>query len=190
MTQPSSGPGASILEAWATNNRVTTFLIERLPAAVWSAALPGAPRRTFQMLAGHIHNARCMWIRTLGRPHGIVVPAQVDRRRVRRAELVRALRRSGRGIGELLACALAHDGRIPPTRAYTWRNLPLDAGHVLAYFVAHEGHHRGQIILAARQLGHRLPVEITNGVWDWTRRSEEARRYVSGRAGAGGSARG
>lgn len=47
--------------------------------------------------------------------------------------------------------------------------------HFLAYFVAHEGHHRGQIILLARQLNHRFSTEVTNGVWQWTKRLKEAR---------------
>jgi hypothetical protein len=99
----------------------------------------------------------------------------VDRRRVSRAQLIRALKGSGRGIASLLAFGLERGGRIPPTKAYTWRNLPLDVGHVLSYFVAHEGHHRGQIVLLARQLGHRLPAEVTGGLWHWTRRSAETR---------------
>ena len=139
----------SILGAWSTNDRVTAFLVEQLPAALWGAAVPGSPRRTIRMIAGHIHNVRCTWIKTLGQPHGIAVPGAVDRHRVTRSQLVRALKRSGRGIAGLLALGLERDGQIPPTPAYTWRNLPLDVGHVLTYFVAHEGHHRGQIVLVA-----------------------------------------
>ena len=166
----------SILSAWSTSDRVTSFLVENLPPAVWDAAIPEAPRRTVRMVAGHLHNARCSWIKTLGKPHGIEVPASVDRHRVSPSELVRALSRSGCGIASLLSLGIAHDGRIPPTSAYVWRNLPLDVGHVLAYFVAHEGHHRGQIVMVARQLGHRLPASVTNGLWHWTHRSAEARR--------------
>ena len=128
------------------------------------------PRRTVRMVAGHLHNARCMWLRTLGRPHGIAVPPAVDRHRVTRSQLARALARSGRGIGQLLSLGIERGGRIPPTAAYAWRNLSLDVTHVLTYFVAHEGHHRGQIVMAARQLGHRLPREVTNGLWQWRRR--------------------
>lgn len=171
--QPSAELRTSILSAWSTNDRITAFLVERLPADLWTAAIPGSPRRTIRMLAGHIHNARCMWIKTLGEPHGIPVPAAVDRRAVSRAQVVRALRSSGRGIARLLELGLERNGRIPPTAAYAWRNLPLDVGHVLSYFVAHEGHHRGQIVLVARELGVRLPAEVTNGLWHWTKRAAE-----------------
>jgi hypothetical protein len=102
------------------------------------------------------------------------VPASVDRHRVRRSRLVGALKRSGRGIADLLVLGIERGGGIPPTPAYVWRNLPLDVGHVLSYFVAHEGHHRGQLVLAARQLGHRLSADVTNGLWLWNKRSGEA----------------
>jgi uncharacterized damage-inducible protein DinB len=174
MKSRSSPLPSSILKAWSTNNRITLFLVERLPTALWDSAIPGCPRRTIRMLAGHIHNARCMWIKTLGRPHGIAAPPAVDRHAVSRSRLIRALKQSGHGIARLLAFGLERDGQIPPTPAYAWRNLPLDVGHVLTYFVAHEGHHRGQIVLAARQLGHRLPAGVTNGLWQWTRRAAEA----------------
>jgi uncharacterized damage-inducible protein DinB len=173
MILPSESLCNSILNAWSTNNRVTVFLVEKMPDKLWNAALPGCPQRTFRMLLGHMHNARCMWIKTLGRPHGIKVPASVDRRRVSRSQLARALGQSGRGIASLLELGLEHGGHIPPTAAYTWRNLPLDVAHVLTYFVAHEGHHRGQIVLAAGQLGQRLPPEVRNGLWQWTKRAKE-----------------
>src|SRR5437588_9677139 len=156
-----------LLDAWRTNNRVTVFLFEHLPAELWSASVPGAPRRTVRMIAGHVHNARCMWLKTLGQQHGIAIPAAVDRREVTRRSLLVALKRSSRGIEELLELGIAAGGEIPPSKAFVWRNLPLDIGHVLAYFVAHEGHHRGQIVMIARQLGHRLPPEVTNGLWQW-----------------------
>jgi uncharacterized damage-inducible protein DinB len=165
----------TIFGTWRTNNRVTVFLVEHLPPGLWATAVPGAPRRTIRMIAGHLHNARCMWIKTLGQELGVTVPRSVDRRRVGRKELVLALERSSRGILRLLALGCEQGGRIPMASTYTWRNLPLDVGHVLAYFVAHEAHHRGQIVLAARALGQRLPSAVTVGLWQWTKRAAEAR---------------
>ena len=173
---PSTDLASTLLTAWRTNSRVTAYLIEHLPAAVWDAPMPGAPRRPVRMIAGHLHNTRCMWLKTLGREHGIAVPASVDRRTVARRELLSALKRSSRGIEALLELGIAAGGHVPPSKAYVWRNLPLDVPHVLTYFVAHEGHHRGQIVLLARQLGHRLPGSISDGLWQWTQRVQEARR--------------
>jgi uncharacterized damage-inducible protein DinB len=165
----------TILAAWRTNHRVTVFLVSHLPTAVWTAAVPGIPRKTVRMLAGHLHNARCMWLKTLGRPHGISVPSSVDRRKVNRRQLIAALNRSSRGIEALLRLGCRSGGQVPPSPAYVWRNLPLDVGHVLTYFVAHEGHHRGQIVLVARQIGDRLPATVTAGLWQWTKRAVERR---------------
>jgi uncharacterized damage-inducible protein DinB len=115
-----------------------------------------------------------MWIKTLGHEHGIVAPLRVDHRAVTARQLGTALKRSNRGIAALLTLGCRRGGRIPPSKAYVWRNLPLDVGHVLSYFVAHEGHHRGQIIMVARQLKCRLPVSVTGGLWEWRARGREA----------------
>jgi uncharacterized damage-inducible protein DinB len=165
----------ALLDAWRTNNRVTVFLIEHLPDELWGATVPGAPRRTVRMIAGHIHNARSTWIKTLGKEYGIAVPRAVDRNKVGPKELIPALGRSSRGIISLLELGFEGGGTLPTSSSYTWHNLPLDVGHVLTYFVAHEGHHRGQIVMLARQLGCRLPIEITGGLWQWAKRAKEAR---------------
>lgn len=156
---------AAVVATWQTNNRITVFLFENLPTELWPEKVPGAPRRTVRMIAGHIHNCRCMWIKTLGAKHGIAVPKSVDRRQVTRDQLIPALERSSRGIVSLLELGFDRGAKIP--------GFPLDVVHFLAYFVAHEGHHRGQICMLARQLGHRLPAEVTNGLWQWSQRAQE-----------------
>lgn len=172
---PDSDLRDSILAAWRTNARVTERLLSCLPDAVYSAQVPGAPRRSVRMIAGHLHNARCSWLRTLGKPHGLAVPPAVDRHAVTRRDLVRALHQSAKGMLELLTLGCDHGGRIPATAAYRWRNLALDVGHVLTYFVAHEAHHRGQIVLIARQLGYPLPGSDRSDLWQW-RPQRPARR--------------
>src|SRR5438552_1021993 len=107
---------AMILTAWNTTNRVTTFLVENLTSQLWPATIPGSPRKTVRMLAAHLHNARCMWVETLGQQHGIVPPPRVDRNNVQRKPLVAALNRSSDAVGRLLIIGCEHDGHIPPSR--------------------------------------------------------------------------
>lgn len=159
----------SLIATWHTNNRVTTYLIENLPAELWPMTIPGS-RRTVRMLAAHLHNARCMWIKMIGKGHDIAVPRLVDPRTVRPAELTRALKRSSDGMIALIRLGIARGGSVPPS---AWQNFPTDLVHFLNYFVAHEAHHRGQLCLIARQLGHRLPREVTGGLWQWKQRSRE-----------------
>ena len=162
----------TLIAAWRTNHRVTTYLIENLPLELWPQGVPGAPRRTVRMIAAHIHNARCMWIKMLGARHGIAAPRNVDGRSVRPAELSRALARSSEGIIALIRLGSARGGVVPPA---AWQNFPTDLVHFLNYFVAHEAHHRGQLCLLARELGHRLPTSIAVGLWQWKARARESR---------------
>ncbi|HLZ44743.1 MAG TPA: DinB family protein [Gemmatimonadales bacterium] len=159
----------SILAAWQTNNRVTMGLVAGLPKQLWDVAVPAGGRRTVRAIAAHLHNARCSWLKTLGREHGLKTPARVDHRRVTPKQVVAALKLSGKGMEALLELGIASGGAVPPSRGYVWRNLSLDVGHVLTYFVAHEAHHRGQIIMLARQTGHRLPAVAIAGLWQWKR---------------------
>lgn len=106
----------------------------------------------------------------IGGAHGVKVPKTVDVRTVRPSELTRALARSSEGIIALIRLGVARGGSVPSA---AWQNFPTDMVHFLNYFVAHEAHHRGQLCMLARQLGHRLPAEVTNGLWQWKTRARE-----------------
>ena len=157
-----------LIDAWRTSHRVTVYLVEKLPSELWSMNVPGSPRRTVRSIAAHLHNARCMWIKMIGARHGVVVPRLVNPRKVTPAQLSRALERSSEGMIELIRLGVARGGTIPPA---AWQNFPTDIVHFLNYFVAHEAHHRGQLCLLARQLGHRLPADVTAGLWQWKKRA-------------------
>ena len=160
-----------LIDAWRTNHRVTVYLIENLPPELWSMNVPGSSRRTIRSLAAHIHNVRCMWIKMIGARHGVAVPRTVAIRAVSPSQLTRALERSSESMINLIRLGVDRGGTIPPA---AWQNFPADLLHFLSYFVAHEAHHRGQLCMLARQLGHRLPTEVTAGLWQWKKRLQES----------------
>lgn len=164
---------SQILDAWRINNRAMTFLVEKYPRALWDTALPASPRKTVRSIAAHIHNSRCSWFRDLAKFPGFRMPARVDARTVTQATLVKALDASNHQMLALFQAGIANGGDFPGVKnRFIWGATPRNAVLFLGYAIAHEGHHRGQMLLIARASGHRLPKEI-NGIWQWSSRLRE-----------------
>jgi uncharacterized damage-inducible protein DinB len=162
----------TIFNAWKTTNRTTIFLIEHIPAGLWSEKVPGSPHRTIGMIASHIHNIRCRWIKSIVKGDAVKVPVRVNLRTASRDEVINALNQSSKAMLKLLRIIIDNGGKLPFKPA--WLNFPDDVIHFLTYFAAHEAHHRGQIILLGRQLNYRFSKEVTTGVWIWTKRLKES----------------
>jgi hypothetical protein len=120
----------ALLEAYATNNRITAYLIENLDKEAWRAEPPSGKGRTIGAVAAHIHNVRGMWLKTAG---GDVVE-KLEPRTATRPEALEALSRSHEALSKLLATALAGDGRIkgfkpalPVSSAIWFRMTPIIA---------------------------------------------------------------
>lgn len=62
---------------------------------------------------------------------------------------------------EVFRLGAANGGPFPGASR---QNFPNDNTHLLCYFVAHEAHHRGQIVLTARTLGHPLKKNVIHGL--------------------------
>ena len=157
------------LNTWKTTHQVSRYLIRNIPPDLWNKRIPGYPRKTIGMLAIHLHNARCMWIKSIAKEK----LTRIDPRQGTRKELIVALNQSHKAMLKLLGDCIAHGGQLiskPP-----WLNFPNDVMHLLTYFVAHEGHHRGQIIMAARQLDRPFTTDVIAGLWQWTKRLKESK---------------
>jgi len=164
----------ALLNVWETTNQVSLFLIKNLPAELWCERIPGYRRKTIGMLAIHLHNTRCMWIKTIAKQKFTNGLARIDSPTATQKEVIAALKQSHEAMRNLLADCIHMGGRLPSKPA--WLNFPNDVMHLLAYFVAHEAHHRGQMIMASRQLDRPLTMDVIGGLWQWTKRLKESRR--------------
>lgn len=150
-----------LLRGWTINNGINIALIKMLPSGIWSQKVPGYPQKTVRMMVAHIHNIRCRWIKATGREWKIPVPDPVDPQRVTSRQLIAALNKSSRIMLQLFQKGLEQNGRIP-----RWRH-----GVILfmQYMITHEAHHRGQLLMVARQLGYPLAEEASDRLWQFSR---------------------
>ncbi len=148
---------AALLNAFDTNNRINQYLIDNIPPEAWKAKPPEGKGRTAAAIVAHMHNVRVMWLKVSAK--GSEIPEQLDRATVTPAQAARALEQSREALSKLIGRALETDGRIKGFRP--------DVAGFLGYLIAHDAHHRGQIAMLARQLGHPLPQKVTFGMWEW-----------------------
>ena len=147
----------ALLNALDANNRISLYLIENLPAEAWNAKPPDGKGRTIAPIVAHSHNIRVMWLKAAKAED---IPEQLERTTVTPAQAVRALEHSRAALHTLCRHALASNGRIKSFR-------PDVAGFIGYLVIAHDAHHRGQIAMLARQLGHPLPQKAMFGMWEW-----------------------
>jgi len=107
-------------------------------------------------MVGHIHNVRLMWLKAAAKD--IALPAKLEGEFTAK-EAAAALDESYRAMNQLVGDALRGDGKI--------KGFKPDVGSFLGYLFAHDAHHRGQIAMLARQVGHPLPQKAMFGMWEW-----------------------
>jgi uncharacterized damage-inducible protein DinB len=149
-----------LMRSFATSNRITRFLLENLHDDTWHAAPPTGRGRSIASIVCHMHNTRVMWLQSYGRK--MKAPPKLDHLAVSKADTLKALDLSYDAISKVVGTSLKSDGLIA--------NFKAGAAPFLAYLMTHDAHHRGQICLMAKQVGHPLPPAISYGMWEWSKR--------------------
>jgi uncharacterized damage-inducible protein DinB len=75
------------------------------------------------------------------------------------SQALRALEASRQALSVVMSRALESNGHVKSFRP--------DAAGFFGYLIAHDAHHRGQITMLARQVGHSLPQKAMFGMWEW-----------------------
>jgi uncharacterized damage-inducible protein DinB len=148
----------ALLDSYDTNDRINHYLIDAVPVEAWTLKAPNGKGRDIASIVAHMHNVRLMWLKSAGgstRP----LPAKLEPANLTRASAIEALTESRHAMREVLAGALSTDGRV--------KGFKPDAASFLAYLLAHDAHHRGQISMVARQLGHPISQSAMFGMWEW-----------------------
>jgi len=146
-----------LLEAWRINDRINRYMLE----SIATEALPGASAskgRTVGQQFAHIHTARLMWLEVAAKDlmDGLV---KLDKEQALDKELLlSSLEASGRAIETLLERAVG-GARI--------KGFTKHPAAFMAYLVAHDGYHRGEVGIILAQSGHPLDRKVSYGMWEW-----------------------
>jgi len=147
-----------VLATWKRHQQILLFLLQRVPEKRLDALPTGSKGRDVARQFAHMNRTRLGWLHfhtTGARPD---LPKSSKGERPKKKELAAALRASGKSVEELLARSLRKEARI--------RLFGKSPVRWMVYLIAHESHHRGQIVLALKQSGLVLDEKVTvEGLW-------------------------
>jgi len=153
----------ALLKAYSASARINQYLVQQLDPAIWQAPAPGPRTRTIAAQVAHLHNCGLRYLERTA--PGFPVPAELDRRRVTRAQAVRALGAKRKAVLAIVGGALKDGSKIV--------GFHQDAAGYLTYYMLHDAHTRGQIVLQARLLGHPITQKTMIGMWAFSKRATE-----------------
>jgi uncharacterized damage-inducible protein DinB len=148
----------SLVNTFAIDERANQLLLDNIAREAWEAPPPYGRGRSIADIAAHIHNVRLMWLAAADK--SAKIPTKLDADKASREDIQGGLKASAAAIQALIQKGLSDPaGRVP--------NFKPDVVGFVGYLVSHDSHHRGQISMLARQLGHPVPPKAGFGLWEW-----------------------
>lgn len=146
-----------LLDAFEQSARVNDYLVRVLPRRLWRAEPPDGRGRSIMAIVAHMHGVR----RTFANMGGAerVAPA-LARAGSTQMEARRALRQTSDALTALFRGHLA-------SRKPRIKGMPRRVVNMMTYVMQHDAHHRGQISMLARQMGHRFSGDDIMRIWGW-----------------------
>ena len=134
------------------------LLVDNIPDEDMNNTL--SPRgRTVYLQLVHMHNVRMSWLEvsapTIFNKYATIKKEETFNRK----SLRKAFEDSARGLEELFSNSWDNQGKV--------KNFKKGLLPMLGYFISHESHHRGNIILTLKQTGVKIPDSLKWGLWEW-----------------------
>lgn len=146
-----------LLETWDSSARISVYVLRAVAPEALSVQ-SGRARSVGDQFA-HVHNVRLMWLQSAA-PDLAASLSKIEKGAAVDANTIAAaLESSAMAIRALVERALSGSGKVKGFKPH--------ASAFVGYLIAHEAHHRGQIVLLLKQAGFPLDKKILFGMWEW-----------------------
>ncbi|MEP7164964.1 MAG: DinB family protein [Ferruginibacter sp.] len=146
-----------LVETFEINNRINLYLLNEIDES-WLNDTAATRGRNIGEQFAHIHNVRLMWFKAAA-PELLAGSNKIEKENgINKKQLVKELTDSGNAMVKLLNKAFAENkvkGFKPHPAAFA------------GYIIAHESHHRGQIMLCLKENKHLTNKSLGFAIWEW-----------------------
>jgi uncharacterized damage-inducible protein DinB len=148
-----------LLNAWSINQNMNTLLIKNTSDAGMQKTLSLRGGRTIFLQWVHIHNVRMQWLEIAARDIFQLYKTLPKEVQYDKKMLLETLEGSSNGLQALFERSWEEGGKV---KGFKKGLIPL-----LGYFISHESHHRGNMLLTLKQSGEKVPDVVKWGLWEW-----------------------
>ena len=145
--------------AWRTNNAINLLLLDRISDEGLGASLSTRGGRGVAGEFAHMHNIRVWHLEKRVKGHKSSLEKYDTKEPPTRKQLMKAFKASGDAVENLLLGVL--DARPG------YKGFKKGVFTSLAYFISHEAHHRGRILLTLKVSKNTLDKATQSGIWAW-----------------------
>jgi len=148
---------ADLITSWDLNNKVTLYLLNHTNTEWLPTKINGQGRSIGEQFL-HINNIRSFWIGKVGAK----IDLKLDKKYAKdKMKLEAALQKSSKEMNNTLFQILEQKeikGYKPNSIAF------------FAQMIAHESHHRGQIMATITRNGLPIDKSVNFGLWNWNKK--------------------
>lgn len=150
-----------IIDTWFIHHRTNLMLMDALTDEALSLTTSKRGGGTVGHQLAHMYNVRFWKLEKMDKSviEGLTTVKAED---IKTIPLLKDLHNiSAEMVGNMLKNGMEQGGTI---KGFKRGVVPL-----LGYFIHHESHHRGNILLTLKLCGFKLPTMLQYGIWEWNK---------------------